>query len=523
MEFCIYLVEDGCAATDAVVPEAGTPLPISIAGDYGDLWIFPKDPTPPDWVTTVSAAWPGADLSEVLSARGGAVAAVQAANRTFLLTFGTGYLRVNKDRVARDFGRRTVVNCVNQGQLRSISRQAMEGSYLQAIEQTPKSANIGVYGIDVDRDLLKGLAGVPRKRAFGEFLAGSDSLRGRIIGGLDELLGVLRLYLRAYRQKKILADDLKWIDRLKKETNASVVHALEQKLDAKIQGASVGGEVMLLLPEHLDLSSTPRFSFEQIGKVAAPAIFNDPSLDEWVTWRAAHKKKPASYSVARVERIYVHVGGVNNKVSYPIARCIGWITVHSGATYLLHDATWYRVDQDFVKDLSVSLRSIYRSRSGVAWPKYTGGSEGAYNVDAVKALSPSSLELLDKSNIILPGARTAVEPCDLFDPRARMLVYVKRKKAGSEGLGHLLMQALVGVEAFMSHDVTMRNAIHAKLPQPTIFSVDSQVDPSKWTVVILICGVGAKRGIPFLTNIALRRVVAQLKMRYGLKVCVEYA
>lgn len=71
MEFCIYLVEDGCAATDAVVPEAGTPLPISIAGDYGDLWIFPKDPTPPDWVTTVSAAWPGADLSEVLSARGG--------------------------------------------------------------------------------------------------------------------------------------------------------------------------------------------------------------------------------------------------------------------------------------------------------------------------------------------------------------------------------------------------------------------------------------------------------------------
>ncbi|MBV6843745.1 DUF6119 family protein [Xanthomonas euvesicatoria] len=383
MEFCIYLVEVGSAATDAVTPEDGKALPPSVAGELGDLWVFPKDPAPPEWVSAVSANWPTAVLDGVVSARGGAIASIEVAGRVFLITFGTGYLRVDKEYIVRDFGRRTVVNCVDQDELRQVSRQAIEGNYLQAIEQTPKSANIGAYGVDADRDLLKGLAGIPRKKAFGDFLAGSDSLRGRIAGGLEHLAKILRLYLKAYNQKKIISDDLKWFDRVARETKSAIIHALEQRLDRRLMGIVRGGEVLLLLPEFIDISKTPTFSFDRIGTVVAPAIYEDPSVGDWVDWRASHKTKPATYAISKNDRMYLHVDGVSNKASYTVARCLNWVANYSGSTYMLHDATWYRIDHAFVKDLAASLRAIYKSSSGIAWPKYTGGSEGKYNQDAV--------------------------------------------------------------------------------------------------------------------------------------------
>ncbi len=517
------MLEPGKSAFDSINPEDGQVLPPGIPGEHGDLWIFPSQANPPSWVGTLLAYWPHAPLAQILSSRGGAIVSYQAAGRNFLLTFGTGYLYVNKDNVVRDFGRRAVVNCVHPNELRQVSRQAIEGNNLQAIEQTPRSSSISAYGIDIERDLLKGLAGKPRKSIFGKFLAGSDSLHGKIDQGLDHLIRITRLYLRAYQQK-IISEDLKWVDRLKKEVDPSTLAVLSKRLDSAISGDSKLLRPVLGLPEIIDLSLNPTFTFEKNRLNNAPATYLDPSFEDWKQWYAAHKGNPTTLVAASSAFLFIHMGGVNNKIKISIVRCLTWMTRYKSKTYLFHDKTWYAIDDSLVKDVTNFIKNIYKRKSGITWPKYYGGTEDSYNKAAVKAITTHHLDNLDKSNITLRGARTAIEPCDLFEPQSRHLIYVKRKKSGSEGLAHLLTQAQVGVETFMSHDDEMRRKMLDKIPnKPSFFDPSAQPNPTEWTVVILICGVNAKRGLPFFTYMAVKRVIQTLESRFGLTVCLEYS
>lgn len=200
MDFSLYLVES-VEPSDAFVKEESLAIAERSSSENGDIYLFPADPHPPKWVNEVQALWPEVDAARLFSARSGVLISLKQTHVTVLATFGTGYLHVNKDKVVPDFGRKVVITCVSADQLKQVSRQAIEGAKLQSIEQTPKGESLDKYSIDYERDLLKGLAGIPRKKAFGDFIAGADALHVSIPGGILELKRRVRLYLKSYTLK----------------------------------------------------------------------------------------------------------------------------------------------------------------------------------------------------------------------------------------------------------------------------------------------------------------------------------
>src|SRR5690606_18380292 len=129
------------------------------------------------------------------------------------VTFGTGHLKVNRSCVVRDFGRKTTINAVHPGTIKQVSRQALEGNFIHAIESAAKSGSVLHFGIDPERDILEGLVGQPRWKVFGKLIGGATALRVSLDGGLQALLPRLRIYRRLYL-RTIRLSDFSWYERM---------------------------------------------------------------------------------------------------------------------------------------------------------------------------------------------------------------------------------------------------------------------------------------------------------------------
>ena len=518
MDYSIYMGLPGYDALALLNKDAHTG-PTS-SSDLGDVITFPAESNPPQWLKSISHSWPDLLVDDLYSARSGAIVALSLDDVTFLISFGTAHLHIDRAKIIHDFGRKVVVNSVSADNLKQVSRQAIDGTRSQSVEQTPRAERLSSYGIDYERDLLRGLAGVPRKRAFGPTISGSDALHVRVEGGFEAVKARLRLYRRAYFSR-VINPELRSYDRLKKVTDGSLLSKLNLKLDKAI-GASSANDPVLVIPEIRDRSAEfLSYGFSHSSKKHPAARYPDPTLDDWRHWLLAHKGITASLASARTNDFYTYDGSGEDLSCFTILDCLVWTVFFEDVNYYLQNGVWYCIDASLVTAVANFMRVLYRNKTTIAWPPYTGGDEGSYNTNA--ALAIPGMILVDRSNITLVGAKTAVEPCDLIDIAGKTLVFVKRKKSGSTGLGHLLAQVLVGVDAFFSHDSEMRVAMakRFKPPQPS-FSPQHQPEGRQWTVVILILGV-QKRGLPFFSQLATKRVVTTLTKRYGVDVCLEYA
>lgn len=519
MDFSIYLVES-IAPSESFIKEESLAIAGRSSSENGDIYLFPADPHPAKWVEEVQTLWPELDTTRLFSARSGVLIALKQTHVTILATFGTGYLHINKDYVVPDFGRKVVITCVSPDQLKQVSRQAIEGAKLQSIEQTPKGESLDKYSIDYERDLLKGLAGIPRKKAFGDFIAGADALHVSIPGGILDLKKRVRLYLKAYILK-IISPELRWYDRLKRVIDPSIKNQLDTKLDAAIQVASYI-EPLLMIPDILDRTKTfYSYGFEHGTKRHPPAKYTDPDIDDWRRWLHTKHATP-SLEEARKKNFFIYDASGNQVESYRFSQCLIWTCTLQGMSYFLHAGSWYSISTDLVYDVKNFLIETYKTKSHVAWPKYYGGDENTYNAGVAGSV-PGMILMDKKSNIVLKGAKSAIEACDLIDIGSKLLVYVKRKKAGSSGLAHLFMQVQNGVDAFFSFDTSMRSEMLKRMPSNTSFDPDAIPKADQWTVVILILGVKRNRGLPFFSLMAAKQTISQLKRRYGLDICIEYA
>lgn len=518
MDFSIYLSELTKNAADFVKQDS-LPVAVTAQSNFGDIFIFPAEEKPPAWVKEITAIWPGLNTSVIYSARSGAVIIFEYENNTIIATFGTGYLHIDRDAIVPDFGRKVVITCVAEGQLKQVSRQAIEGAKIQSIEQTPKGEKLDKYGIDYERDLLKGLAGIPRKKAFGDFIAGADALHVTIPGGLSDLKKRARLYLKAYTMK-IVTPELKWYDRLKRVVDNNIKNSLDKRLDDALQAKGLL-EPALFLPEIVDRAKAFfSYGFQHSSNRSPAGQYPDPDIDDWRSWLATKNLQP-NLGEAKKRDFYVYDTHGQDVASYRISYCLLWSCNLHGSSYFLHGGSWYSISASLVADVKDFLSIAYKTKSLIAWPKYTGGNEDVYNKSVAAGIS--GMILMDKNNITLNGAKTAIEPCDLIDVMSKILVYVKRKKAGSSGLAHLFTQVSNGVDAFFSHDSEMRSEMAKRMvPAQPAFVATEKPDPSKWTVVILILGV-KRRGLPFFALMGAKQVISSLKRRYGIDVCIEYA
>lgn len=157
--------------------------------------------------------------------------------------------------------------------------------------------------------------------------------------------------------------------------------------------------------------------------------------------------------------------------------------------------------------INKSYMDIPRYKKALPKFEHEDKTEERYNKRV--AQSSNEFALLDRDNVYLPGAVSAIEPCDLYR-NPREFIHVKRY-GGSSLLSHLFNQGLVSGELFKTEKV-FRQKVNEKLPDThKIANAEAQPKDNEYTIVYaIISEYEEDLSIPFFSKISLRHAVNRL-------------
>lgn len=199
---------------------------------------------------------------------------------------------------------------------------------------------------------------------------------------------------------------------------------------------------------------------------------------------------------------------------WTIFQCLVWEGDVAGHRYALFDQRWFKIDDDFYKQLQHDLSQL--PSFSVALPNSTiTESEEDYNMRAARN---GPFALLDQKCISVTGAGSSIEICDLLSASG-CFIHVKRKTR-SATLSHLFSQGTTAAELFLRSGDFRRQA-RLKLRRQPRFSgqfTDGRPDPSKFEIAYaVIAKAGPRRALPFFSRVNLRQAAERLST-FGYKV-----
>ncbi|HVR11437.1 MAG TPA: DUF6119 family protein, partial [Thermoanaerobaculia bacterium] len=179
---------------------AGAPLPdlYELPVVSGTEWVLcirnSKDKRP-DWTHFFSSVF---DINKFgFTSSVSAVLLVPSGGRIWALTFGHGRSMLREGIIEDRFGLRTALNAIDPDKVRAIDKETFDSFASQARQQATADTEFENFGVNIDRDLLYAVAGVPADPRLGRRLAGKDALWSSVklpITGLPAYLALLATF-----------------------------------------------------------------------------------------------------------------------------------------------------------------------------------------------------------------------------------------------------------------------------------------------------------------------------------------
>lgn len=447
--------------------------------------------------------------------------------RWFAVSFGLGHSKLDPTAFEQDFGLRVVLNAVDHTKLRSADLRTPDSNTLSRRSQTTRGSERTAFEIDPERDIVRGLLGEPKDRAFATRISGSDALTVRRKVKLADLPDICSRALDLHGR-----DDYKtefgWIDQIK--------HVRDTKVLEKLDGA--------LASALTDALANDPAEVDDIG-LAYPVIY-DPDKTDWVRFRGfssqslfpdleiVHylsdlKAKDVSvYEKAFLTRHSVQEcdekGQVNGQ-AWPVKDCLVFETTLNDEAYTLSGGRWYRIDADLAKEVTSYFDKIDKVKLPDA---QTGDNEKRYN--ARVAAAGGDLLCMDVKLVKPSDSSSSIEVCD-FLSKDRRLIHIKDKSESSR-LSHLFNQGLVSA-VVMKRDGPFRDRLRTKIKEQPggddyvnlVPDAGTEVKPNDYTVIfgVLVNGSPKKEpSLPFFSLISFRHAARRIADELGYKVAFAW-
>jgi uncharacterized protein (TIGR04141 family) len=402
----------------------------------------------PDWLEFLTPAIDGPmqGLSNSLS---GGLLLLRVTGRLFAVTFGQGRTLVSQNAHERGFGLRVVLNAVDPGQVRSIDDRSMEDLVLTRRRQASRAASLDVFGLDVTRDLLRSVTGVPRDRWLGKKITGSDALTCSLAADVSQVGDVCNRLLSIYR-----SNDYKthfgFVDNLRKEAQPSLIGELESRLDADLASGDTS-HLYLAPPTVVDWEAGAGFVY---SSSLSTSQYSDLDFDDF----AASHRSDWRLTAESLRHTHISLRADNGADldRWPAFNCVIYETEIGDRLYVLCEGDWYSVERDFAKRVAEDMHSLAETR--LTLPNATAGETEPEYIERVAA-SPDYLQMHGKP-VGVAGARSPIEFCDLLTNN-RELVHIKRR-VRSATLSHLFAQGAISAEEFAS-DAEFRERVRRKI------------------------------------------------------------
>lgn len=440
----------------------------------------------------------------------------------FAFAFGYGRYLIEQSLFVQDFGIRTALNTLDDKSLRSVDLHTLEDQPVQKKSQAARDSEVGVFGIDILRDVLRAVTGVPKNGVALVQIAGGDAMFSFGVEMEASDFPMLARRIKGYYVNDDYKESFSWVDNVRKIKDEASINALNTQLVQAV--ATRNPEVMVTLPEIGAWDTILGFSFTRRKDGVRPVIHSADYID------TIPDLARLTIDGLKHDRLFVHdVDG--NITEHSVYRCIYFEIVDGDKTKIVFDGKWYEVDATFIGRIAATLDLI--PISTLAFPAVEvweeGGeskieSEGNYNI---RAAATYGYFLLDKKLVKTDRTTSPIELCDLLTP-AKQLVHVKHRKGGSAGLSHLFAQGgvaaeiMLGDKAFRKKARTVLRGVDPAardlVPLDTLRSAD-------YEIVFLILGEASamlKQSLPFFSKVNLSKAFENLSQR-GFRVSIAGA
>jgi uncharacterized protein (TIGR04141 family) len=498
----IFLIKDGKELKE-IVPEKSrlTYIPFNIAGQDYDLYAKKTRAYPPTWARFFPDAIDKTKLGK--SSSPGAVLLTMVDDRKYALTFGSGRYLLHDECREEHFGLKTVLNSVSK--VRSIDKNSFDSINGKTRTQASREFPIGLFGIDVEKDLLKAVTGIPSDKAFGSRMSGIDGLSVMAGITIEEVPDFIRKIYHQYTLEDYKKGDFAFVDQIRPIKNKSLIESLDKVLVTKLNIKPVDpAEIELILPDIVDFSDLEHFRYEH--KPSSPENLLDISLKTFLT---TCENKRWDITLDMLKSRYVYSTHANDEVrkAGTIHRCLLAEIDQDGAKYILSEGKWYLVDGTYLQKIDNFVASADRYPHALPVFRHDDG-EGEYN-EYVRD-NVDGFYMLDR-DLIHPEKSQSIEFCDLYSEAngSKDIVHVKVGKSSS-ALSHLFSQGTVSAEAFLEFP-EIRTQVDVKLRKYglSIANPAAKINTSDYRIVFAII---RKKGskLPFFARVNLRQAFRML-------------
>lgn len=197
----------------------------------------------------------------------------------------------------------------------------------------------------------------------------------------------------------------------------------------------------------------------------------------------------------------------NQQEEWSIYRCLYAEVEDDGSTFLLNNGQWYRIESDFLKEVSEEVATI--PLLSINLPPYSDADEESYNL-RVSNEQPHFCCMDQKTVELKKRGLTKIEFCDLYG-LGKEIVHIKRYSGSSE-LSHLFQQGVVSAELF-AHEAEFRELVNDKLPNSHKMShPEEKLAPEDYKIVYgIISRSKSELALPFFSKIVLRNARRRLR------------
>jgi uncharacterized protein (TIGR04141 family) len=505
----IYLVKSGVTTDDAILIDHDTLESQAVGrgrGAVGKLYYRETPVRVPRWATffgdTISTA-------HFRSASTPAVLIVRSAGRVFAVAFGHARFMLQPGCYEENFGLLVTLNAVDPEKIRLVDLRSLDASGRHAREQASRNIPILDFGIDVETDLLRGVAAPPYDEALGKRLSGTDGLSITAAVDLADLKELLAKCLTQYRRREY-KKRFPWVDNVAEVRDRTTLDALEVELVRRIRERALD-HIWLAIPELIDWNDFAGFRYSKSDR---QTLLEDIRFDTYLEYV---RRPPETLDLETLKRHQVYWVSATSELPrerWPVFRCIYAEIELSARAYLLNNGKWFEIAPNFMDEVNRSIARLPETKR-VSLLDYEDEDEASYNIRVSKT-DPDRIALMDQKNVPYGGGANRIEFCDLYY-KNKTLVHVKRY-GGSSVLSHLFSQAVVSANSLLA-DAGFRKEVNRRLPVSHRFR-----DPEKKPVAgdyeiafAIISDADGKLRLPFFSRVTLRNATRQLR-NYGFSV-----
>lgn len=499
---------------DEAVAETATALRavnLEVPGADEARLLTKQSPTKaPEWVGFLREGNPTMDSLRTQSAA--ALLLLKIEDRVFALTFGSARFWINKEALDRRFGMMVTLNAVDENSLRSLDREEFETLQRKTRTQTSIQSDIGQFGIDIQRDLLKSVTGKPTDTLLAEQLSGSDSLVASMRIDFADLPNKLKELNKlsesdAYRKK-----GYDWVDHFHRITDPAVIGRLQAALIEDIQVGNFDN-IFLSSPTTVDFQEHIGFLYPKEREKTSEK-HPDLRIEDYVNRAGAHNITIERLKSDQIRHYRTSDGNFSDRFS--VYDSIIYEKRESDFLYTLTDGDFYKIDSDHVKNVEEEIKNICVCSLSLPDAKI-GEIEKDYN-ERVCNSDPNSFHLLDRKSVSFGGKYSKIEVCDILTADGKF-IHVK-PKIKSASLSHLFNQGLVSAQCFK--DRRFREKAAEKCASPFKEFFNKEPNPAEHEVIFAIITTSPgdiRSALPFFSKQSLINAASTISA-LGHPVCI---